>query len=654
MKPKIRQKALLLLCAALFSAEFAFARTDFDAQEIEALADEYFNEALAQKRMTGASVGFVQDGEVVFLKAYGWEDQAKSIPLDPRRTRFRMCSTSKTVTATALMQLVERGQIESLDDPVNRYLKRYQLPPPYGDDVSFRQLMTHSSGMAGHATPQGTKKDMPVPVAAEEVQWMFRENIERPPGAIGQYANLGVALEGVAIEDITGTSLAVYIGEEIFAPLGMNSALFHHSLEKPPHLAQPYAIYPDGSLQEIRFYPKHPLTAASGGFITTTEDMLKYVAFHADESATAFADVLSSTGKQTLHARHFGRHPSDPGMGLHFYRDYYGDELMVSHGCGLPGTSSLMGVLPQSNAGFAMTVLKASVTPTVGDLLAKVIGKGRLVANGQGPDEEAEARGAFLPSAVLGDKTFPPADWSDVPSEMVSDHASLPGTYWSERRAFKSYAKLFALSTTQVALGKSEGELILNDRTYVRLAPGVYEDREKPNRIYFQQAESDGTIYMQPHVSFALQRVSGIANPIFSFSGLALSLVVSFMGVIALAWRCGKPAERYSRWLSVAMAMSVVSLLVVFLAGYERIADIAYIDYLNGDTTRTILLIAVFNLHFAVGLCVIIAAILAWKGRLFGSGWKATAIRLHLSLLALAAIAGWPAMFMLNLIGLQQ
>ncbi|MEM9235124.1 MAG: serine hydrolase domain-containing protein, partial [Pseudomonadota bacterium] len=335
-------------------------------------ADKYFDTALANRRITGASVGFVQDGKVLFLKGYGWQDQRAQIPLDPRQTRFRMCSTSKTVTATAIMQLHERGAIASLDDPVNRYLTRYQLPPPYGDQVTFRHLMTHSSGMAGHFTPQGTKEDIPVPVDAEIVRSFFRENIERPPGFVGVYANLGVALEGVAIEDISGQSLAAYVARNVFEPLDMSSALFHHSVEKPPHLAQPYAIYPDGSLQEIRFYPKHPLTAASGGFITTTEDMLKYVALHADEEARAHGEILSVDGRRTLHERHFGRHPSDPGMGLHFYRDQYGDELMVHHGCGLPGTSSLMGVFPQSNAGFVVTLLSANVSPSVGDVISKI------------------------------------------------------------------------------------------------------------------------------------------------------------------------------------------------------------------------------------------------------------------------------------------
>ena len=644
-----------LFCIVFGATEFAQARTKFEGSELEALADEYFEEALAKKRMTGASVGFVQDGEVIFLKGYGWEDQQAGIPLDPEQTRFRMCSTSKTVTATALMQLVERGQIDSLDDPINKYLKRYQLPPPYGDQVTFKHLMTHSSGMAGHATPQGTKQDIPVPVDGKTVQHFFRENIERPPGAVGAYANLGVALESVALEDITGTPLANYVAKEIFVPLGMGTALFHHALQKPPHLAQPYGVYPDGSLQEVRFYPKHPLTAASGGFITTTKDMLKYAALHADEEAMAYADVLSSDGRKTLHARHFSNHPSDPGMGLHFYRDYYGDELMVSHGCGLPGTSSLMGVFPNSNAAFVVTILSASVTPGIGDLIGKLFGTGPMVETEDGPGDDRIGAGGFLPKAIVGDKSWPEIDAASGPAAMEIEHSKLAGTYWGERRAFNSFAKVFSTSTTKVSLGEEDGELLMGDQRYLRIAPGVYQSSEKPNRLFFKKVGENETIFMQTHPSFAYRQVHGFGNPTLSMSGLLISFALSLTGFLALAWkRGGGRWENAARRLSVLMALSVVAVPVVLFAGYERILDIALIDYFNGDLTRALTLIVLFNVHFLLGLGVVWAACIAWSRGLFGSGRRALLIRSHLAVLALAAVAGWPGMFFFNLLGLQQ
>ncbi|MEM9170934.1 MAG: serine hydrolase domain-containing protein, partial [Pseudomonadota bacterium] len=631
----------------------AAARTEFSREKIETWADAYFGNALANRRINGASVGFIQDGEIVFLKAYGWEDQKKQIPLNPEQTRLRMCSTSKTVTATALMQLHERGAINSLDDPVNIYLKRMQLPPPYGDDVTFRQLMTHSSGMAGHATPQGTNKDIPVPVDAETVKAFFRETIERKPGAVGQYANLGAALEGVAIEDISGQPLADYIAENIFGPLDMDSALLHHSVNKPPHLAQPYAVYPDGSLQEVRFHPKHPLTAASGGLITTTKDMLKYVALHADEKAETYSEVLSGDGRKTLHARHFGVHPSDPGMGLHFYRDTYGDELMVHHGCGLPGTRSLMGVFPNSNAGFVVTVLRAGVSPSVGDLVGKLLGKGRLIDNGEGPSGGGAGPNA-LPQALLGEKAPPQVPLKETPSEMVDDAYRLVGRYLSERRGFTSYAKIFAFRTIRVTSGDRQGDLTINGRAYVKRAPGVYDSEQGGRRVFFRQPEAGGDIFLHTGASFSLRQVNGLRNPIVAHAGLAASFAISLIGLFALAWGPRQGAEKLSRSLAVGMSGCVILIPIFSFTGYERASDIAALAFATGDLFRLDLVVLLINLHFLVGLGVLGCAITAWARGLFGAGLGAVAIKLHLSVLAVAAIAAWPAMFVFNLIGLQR
>ncbi|MEM6536758.1 MAG: serine hydrolase domain-containing protein [Pseudomonadota bacterium] len=645
--------ALFTLFACIVSVTAASARTEFDAAKLEAWADEYFGTAVANNRINGASVGFIQDGQTLFLKAYGWQDQKEKVPLDPSQTRFRMCSTSKTVMATSLMQLVERGQIDSLDDPVNKYLKRYQLPPPYGGQVTFRQLMTHSSGMAGHATPQGTKKDLAVPLDSGAVQKFFRENIERKPGAVGQYANLGVALEGVALEDITGQTLAEYIRANIFQPLGMDSALFHHSLKKPPHLAQPYGVFPNGELQEVKFFPKHPLTAASGGFITTTEDMLKYVALHADEEAANFPDVLSSTGRKTLHSKQFGRHPSDPGIGLHFYRDTYGDELMVHHGCGLPGTRSLMGVFPNSNAGFVVTVLVSNTTPSVGNLVAKLFGKGRLIETEDGPSGKGANPNA-LPSAMLGERVRPPLSKGDISPEFVADHSKLAGTYWGERRSFNSYATLFAFDTTEVSFGEQEGELLIDKRVFERKAPGIYDAKEGNGRVVFRQLEPNGDIFFQPHVSLASRQVKGLRSPIVGYGGMAVSFALSLSGLFALAWRSRRRLEGYARSFAIGMAVCTLLMPIVFLAGYETVLDIAFIDYFNGDLARSTMLIALFNIHFLLGLCVIASAVVAWVRSAFGTGVTAVITKSHLSLLAFAAIAAWPAMVNFNLIGLQQ
>ncbi len=651
MKKTLGLLLAMIWCSFWFGA--AQSKTVFDAATIETWADEYFTKALESRRMNGASVGFIQDGEIIFMKGYGWADEGEGIPIDPTKTRFRMCSTSKTVTATVLMQLVERGQISSLDDPVNQYLTRYQVPPPYGDDVTFRQLMTHSSGMAGHFTPQGTKKNLPVPVDADRVERFFKENIERVPGSIGQYANLGVALEGVAIEDITGQPLATYVAENIFEPLGMTSALFHHSLEEPPYLAQPYGIYPDGSLQKVPFYPKHPLTAASGGFIVTTEDMLAYVALHADDEGSNHQDILSGGGRQALHRRHFAHHPADPGMGLHFYRDNYGGEQMVSHGCGLPGTSSLMGVFPDSHAGFIVTVLKSDAVPSVGDYFAKLLGRGPLVEGPEGPKGDS-VKTREIAKALLGDVVLPDPTGMPIADDVVTDLSLLPGTYWGERRSMTSFATLFgAGDVTKVSAGVNDGEIMVGDDVYRQVAPGVYDLTEKARRIIFRQPQPGGPIYMHRSPSASMKQTKGLGNPQHASGLLALSVLGGLTGLLALVWGRWSGLEGTTRWMAVGMAASVIAIPVLLFTGYDTMGDIAFIDVTNGDLGRAMMVLAAINVFFLLGIGLVAMMVTAWAKGLYGGGIRGLAIKAHLTLLAAAAIASWPAMLLFNLIGFQ-
>ena len=108
------------LGAALFAAAVslqATASTRFDPAALRAWADEELGTAVAEKRLSGAAFGLVEDGKVVFLNAYGWEDPIAETPLDPQRSRMRMCSLSKSFTAVSALQLVERGRFPGLDAP---------------------------------------------------------------------------------------------------------------------------------------------------------------------------------------------------------------------------------------------------------------------------------------------------------------------------------------------------------------------------------------------------------------------------------------------------------------------------------------------------------------------------------------------------------
>jgi len=110
----------LLITACLTGTVTAQPAVEMTPATVEAWADALFAKAQEGKRYSGAVVSFVQDGEIAFSKGYGYADYVAGTPVDPAATTFRIGSITKTFTATAIAQLIDRGMIGSLDDAANQ------------------------------------------------------------------------------------------------------------------------------------------------------------------------------------------------------------------------------------------------------------------------------------------------------------------------------------------------------------------------------------------------------------------------------------------------------------------------------------------------------------------------------------------------------
>ena len=143
----------------------------------------------------------------------------------------------KTYTATAIMQLVERRVI-GLDDPINRYLKDFQIMNPKGErEITFRDLLTHRSGLSTNAAGSRfvTPKPLPEHVRDGAGQKMFKiyngTLFHRWSAKVGeryQYSNFGMAILGYLVEitNPEGVSFSEYVQKNIMDPLGMTSSQY--------------------------------------------------------------------------------------------------------------------------------------------------------------------------------------------------------------------------------------------------------------------------------------------------------------------------------------------------------------------------------------------------------------------------------------------
>jgi CubicO group peptidase (beta-lactamase class C family) len=110
-----------------------------------ARVDAVVAEQMTRRAAPGLVVAVVANGDTRLLRGYGVANLTTRSPVDPENAPLRVGSVSKSVTATAVMQLVEQHRL-ALDADVNRYLRDLQIPPAFGRPVTAGALLTHTAG----------------------------------------------------------------------------------------------------------------------------------------------------------------------------------------------------------------------------------------------------------------------------------------------------------------------------------------------------------------------------------------------------------------------------------------------------------------------------------------------------------------------------
>ena len=248
----------------------------------------------------------VHNTSVVWSKGYGFYD-FQGMKQPSTNTIYQVASVSKTVTATAILQLYEQGLFD-LDDDVNGYLPFALRNPQYPDiPITFRMLLCHHSSLHDHdaaAAYEYFAGDYPFSYVEEllvpEGEAYHAEFWgEYPPGGGGNYSNLGFTVLGYLVELLSGQTLEDYCQHHIFMPLGMTSTSF--TMEGLPieNLACSY-------LRLGRMYLKLPhvdytFLDACGGLLTTIEDLSHFLIAHMNEGIYQDSRLLNVTTIQEMH-----------------------------------------------------------------------------------------------------------------------------------------------------------------------------------------------------------------------------------------------------------------------------------------------------------------------------------------------------------------
>jgi CubicO group peptidase (beta-lactamase class C family) len=186
-------------------------------------ADAWIREQMAARRIPGMAVAVMQDGKMLFEKAYGLANVELNVPVTTS-TRFIIASVTKAWASTAIMMLVQQGKVR-LDQPVGELVPG--LPAAWRS-VPVRRLLSHTSGLPDVSLSANTgemishDRDSAIMLAGAKPN-------DFPVGTQWSYNQTNFVLLGMLIDRVTGTPFMTWILDHIAKPLGLESPIFGDS-----------------------------------------------------------------------------------------------------------------------------------------------------------------------------------------------------------------------------------------------------------------------------------------------------------------------------------------------------------------------------------------------------------------------------------------
>ena len=267
----------------------------------------------------GASVAVYREGKLVLARGYGLADTRGSAEVQPWH-RFRIASVSKLITATAILKLYEDGKLDLnqkvfgsdgiLNDP---YLSDPKDKRAY--DITVAHLLSHRGGWTTRWGDQmfmplvvASSLDMEPPVQTRDiVRFALNKRMHFTPGKGRSYSNLGYAILGLVVAEVSGKSYEEYCKEELFEPLGIYDITLGKNLYSQRDPYEVRYFEPSNAIPKKSIYGTELMVPASnggndiealggaGGWIATAPDLLKFV-----RAVDGFSDVEDILSPQTV------------------------------------------------------------------------------------------------------------------------------------------------------------------------------------------------------------------------------------------------------------------------------------------------------------------------------------------------------------------
>ncbi|WP_439698924.1 serine hydrolase [Mucilaginibacter sp. AW1-7] len=430
------KKTLLMLMLSILASSLA------KAQNLRIRLDSLFNKQYAEGRLNG-NVLIAEKGKIIYKRSFGYADINRKI-LNDDQSEFELASVSKTLTATAVLQLMQKNKV-GLNDPYKKYFPAFPYP-----SITIRNLLSHTSGLPRDkenifdtvlkACPDDKFSYHDILATIEK----YHPPLSYIPGEKWTYSNINYNLLALLVEKVTNMPFDKYMKKYVFNPAGMNNTYFKTNPPTPQsHITRGY-YYPkhyyanlkpvDSVIEFVNDSKNYTVFWGQGSLVSTTFDLFKFdQSLYSNKLVNlailerAFKPVILNDGKEavagggvsyglgwyvlkTVPSEEIVLHTGYvPGIRTVFFRNVSKNQTVIV----FDNTESRANFITGSNALCILNNRKQEVTKiSIADRYAKIISK-------SGPD--AAAVSLFIMKADTTNFNYNGGEMDYIGHELLKD-----------------------------------------------------------------------------------------------------------------------------------------------------------------------------------------------------------------------------------------
>jgi CubicO group peptidase (beta-lactamase class C family) len=318
-------------------------------EEIAAALDSYIENVIERFEIPGLTIAVTRGDEVVYTGAFGVRSLDSGEPMRADYL-FHMASVSKPFVATAVMQLVERGEID-LDEHVVTYLPYFELADERYREITVRQMLNHTSGMPDVEDYEWDNPQFDEGAPERYVRSLKNEQMIAAPGELWRYSNMAFDTMGDLIAKVSGRPFEIYVEENILNPLGMIESSFlqpetSEQLRTTPHV---WRLRP--AVSEV--YPYNRRHAPSSTLNSSVLEMTRWAFANLNRGELNGSRILTEESYEVLWSPS-AQVAEDYHVGLSWFLGSHRGIGTVGHSGGDTGYTSQFILLPEEGIGLIM------------------------------------------------------------------------------------------------------------------------------------------------------------------------------------------------------------------------------------------------------------------------------------------------------------